>query len=115
MVPNFKLVPYYINTLYEVQGILKYLQLSILYQYFTYLKDTPIMQLEKLVGPVYDVEHKSGFQDIIQNVEKIKNLTGPVYDVAHSNVFKDVLKGVEKVLSFVGQVFCHRNINVTLE
>ena len=59
------------------------------------------MQLEKLVGPVYDVEHKSGFQDIIQNVEKIKNLTGPVYDVAHSNVFQDVLKGVEKVFIII--------------
>ena len=55
------------------------------------------MQLEKLVGPVYDVEHKSGFQDIIQNVEKIKNLAGPVYDVAHSNHFQDVMKGVDKV------------------
>ena len=71
------------------------------------------MQLEKLVGPVYDVEHKSGFQDIIQNVEKIKNLTGPVYDVAHSNVFQDVLKGLEKVFInqhfyFLGQVFCHQ-------
>ena len=55
------------------------------------------MQLEKLVGPVYDVEHKSGFQDIIKNVEKIQNLTGPVYDVAHSNHFVDVMKGIEKV------------------
>ena len=49
------------------------------------------------MGPVYDVEHKSGFQDIIQNVEKIKNLAGPVYDVVHSNHFQDVMKGVDKV------------------
>ena len=62
-------------------------------------------------GPVMTCNHKSSFNEIAKQVEKIKNLSWPVYECDHSSKFVEIQKSIDtlKTLNYPVMNVDHQN------